>query len=149
VTVISGGAALEAKLAELARKLQRGAVVRVGFLENATYPDGKRVAMIAAIQEFGAPSRGIPPRPFFRNMVAAKSREWPRAVEGLLKSTSYDARLTLERTGAGIAGQLRQSIVDTNDPPLKQATIDRKGSSKPLVDTGHMLNSIDYEVKDL
>jgi hypothetical protein len=33
-----------------------------------------------AVQEFGAPSRNIPPRPFFRNMIARKRNEWPTAV---------------------------------------------------------------------
>ena len=49
--------------------------------------------------------------------------------------------------GEAIAGQLRQSIVDTNSPALAESTIRRKGFSKPLVDTGHMLQSVDYEVK--
>jgi hypothetical protein len=103
--------------------------------------------MIAAIQEFGAPSRGIPPRPFFRNMIKAKSGEWPKAIAALLKANNYDARRTLMLTGEAIAGQLRQSIVDTNSPPLKPATIKRKGFAKPLIDTSVMINSIDYEVK--
>ena len=146
---ISGGQKLEDYLNELARSLRSGAAVKVGFLENATYPDGTKVAMVAAIQDFGAPSVGIPPRPFFRNMVAAKKDEWPRAVAQLLKANNYDARKTLEQAGAAIAGQLRQSIIDTNDPPLSPRTIARKGSRKPLVDTGVLLNSIDYEVEDL
>lgn len=144
---VSGGEKLEAALNAIAKRLKRGAVVKVGFLEKATYPDGTRVALVAAIQDFGAPSVGIPPRPFFRNMVADKKDEWPAAVEGLLKKTDYDVDQTLALMGEGIAGQLRQSIVDTNDPPLKPATIARKGSAKPLVDTGNMLNSVDYEVK--
>ena len=48
--------------------------------------------------------------------------------------------------GQGISGQLKQSIVDTNEPPLAASTIARKGFAKPLVDTGHMLQSVDYEV---
>lgn len=122
------------------------AVVRVGFLSNARYPDGKPVAMIAAIQEYGAPGAGIPPRPFFRNMVADKRGEWPAAIRGLLKSTGNDAVKTLDLTGAAIAGQLRESIINTNSPPLAPSTIARKGFAKPLVDTGHMLQSIDHEV---
>lgn len=122
------------------------AIVRVGFLSKATYPDGKPVAMIAAIQEYGAPGAGIPPRPFFRNMVADKRGEWPAAIRGLLKSTGNDAVKTLDLTGAAIAGQLRESIINTNSPPLAPSTIARKGFAKPLVDTGHMLQSIDHEV---
>jgi len=144
---VSGGAKLEAKLEELARKLKRGAVVKVGFLEGSTYPDGTSVPMVAAIQDFGAPAAGIPPRPFFRNMVADKKAGWPAALEKLLEQTGYDAERALALMGEGIAGQLRQSIIDTNDPPLAPATVKRKGHAQPLIDTGHMLQSVDYEVE--
>lgn len=140
---------------------------------DATYPDGTSVAMVAAILEYGAPGvgqrtqagkirakglsavaeelglqgPGIPPRPFIRNMIAAKSGEWPSAVAELLKANNYDAAKTLAQTGGAIAGQLQQSIVDTNSPPLAAATIERKGFDKPLVETGQMLNSVTYKVR--
>jgi hypothetical protein len=148
MATIRGGKKFEAKLAEMIRLVSRPATLRVGFLENARYPDGTPVAMIAAIQDFGAPSVGIPPRPFFRNMIKNKEGEWPKAIAGVLKANNYDAVKTLEITGAAIAGQLRQSIIDTNSPPLAPSTIRRKGFAKPLVDTGHMLNSVDYEVQE-
>ena len=110
-------------------------------------PDGKPVAMIAAIQDFGAPSRGIPPRPFFRNMVRDKKGEWPKAIAGLLKANDYDAVKVLGITGEAIGGQLRQSIIDTNSPALAPSTVKRKGFSKPLIDTSVMINSIGHEVK--
>lgn len=144
---ISGGDKLVAALEGILKKASNAKEVDVGFLEGATYPDGTSVPMVAAIQEFGAPKVGIPPRPFFRSMIANKSPEWPKAIAGLLKANDYDAQTTLAQTGEAIKGQLQQSIVDTNSPPLAQSTIDRKGSSKPLVDTGHMLSSVDYEVK--
>lgn len=143
-----GGAKLEARLAEIARDLGRGAVLRVGFLENATYPDGKPVAMIAAIQDFGAPAANIPPRPFFRNMIADKQREWPAAIAGLLRTNDLDPARTLDQAGFAIGGQLRQSIIDTNTPPLAPSTIRRKGFDKPLIETSHMINSVDHEVED-
>jgi hypothetical protein len=120
--------------------------VRVGFLEGATYPDGTSVALVAAVQDMGSPAQNIPPRPFFRNVVAAKSGEWPNALRAALAATDDDAEKALGIVGEGIAGQLRQSIVDTNEPPLAPATIARKGFDKPLVDTGHMLQSVDKEV---
>ena len=143
---LRGGRELQRKLRDLAQQVAIPAKLRVGFLANAKYPDGKPVAMIAAIQDFGAPGVGIPPRPFFRNMIAAKQREWPKAIAGLLRANDMDAAKALDFAGAAIAGQLRQSIIDTNAPPLKPATIARKGFAKPLVDTGHMLNSIDHEI---
>jgi hypothetical protein len=144
---ISGGDRLEAALRAMAAKVSNPGTLRVGFLENAKYPDGTPVAMIAAIQDFGAPAAGIPPRPFFRNMIADKKGEWPKAIGDLLKANNYDAKITLDQTGQAIVGQLRQSIIDTNAPPLKPATVRRKGFEKPLIDTGHMIQSVDYEIK--
>jgi len=146
MATMSGGQKLEAALRAMAQKVENPGTLRIGFLENARYPDGKPVAMIAAIQEFGAPARGIPPRPFFRNMISAKSGEWPNAISGLLKANGLDAAKTLAQTGSAIAGQLRQSIVDLWEPPLAESTIRRKGHSKPLIDTGVLINSIDFEV---
>ena len=88
----------------------------------------------------------VPPRPFFRNMISNKRGEWPEAIAKNLKSTGYDVKKTMGLVGSGIAGQLRDSIIATNSPPLAASTIARKGFDKPLVDTGHMLDSVDYEV---
>jgi phage gpG-like protein len=145
---IEGGERLQRALADIGRRIGRRGSLKVGFLENATYPDGTPVAMVAAIHNFGAPSRNIPARPFFSNMVARHSSEWPGEIRAQLKSTNYDARQTMNRMGALIKGELQQSIRDTNEPPLKPATIRRKGFDKPLIDTGHMLNSVAFEYED-
>jgi hypothetical protein len=174
---VKGGDKAAVKIAELGKKLSDANKVRVGFLENAKYADGTPVAMVAAIQEYGAPRARIPPRPFFRNMIADKKGEWPKAFANLLKANDYDARLTLEQGGAAIAGQLRQSIIDLLAPPLSPVTLMLRKmfgnhpeairgrdvaearrrvaagestagvSTKPLVWTGHLLASVDYEVK--
>lgn len=144
---VKGGQEFERRMLEIARMLGGGSSLKVGFLQKATYPDGTPVALIAAIQNYGAPRAGIPPRPFFSNMIKEKSKEWPAAIGNLLTKNDYDAEKVLRLAGEAIAGQLRQSIVDTNEPPLAPSTIARKGFAKPLVDTGNLLNSIDYEVK--
>ena len=61
---ISGGDKLENALQELAHKLGRGGEVKIGYLQNAHYPDGKSVALIGALNEFG--STRAPPRPSLR-----------------------------------------------------------------------------------
>lgn len=137
---------IEGFLAGLASKLKTGDVVRVGFLEGSTYPDGTPTAMVAAIQNFGAPARGIPPRPFFSNMITDKGPHWGDELGKVLKAANYDGALALARMGERIAGQLRESINQTNDPQLSAITVARKGFAKPLIDTGHMWNSIAYEV---
>lgn len=144
---VRGGEGLQARLSEIARNLKKGATLRVGFLEGATYSDGTSVPLVAAVQEFGAPSKGIPPRPFMRNTVAEHQAEWPAAIAANLAANDYDAERTLGQVGAAIAGQIRQSIVDLTEPPLKPATIRRKGFEKPLINSSHMINSIDFEVE--
>ena len=131
----------------MAANLEKVGTLRVGFLSGARYPNGTPVALVASVLNYGAPRAGIPPRPFFSNMVKAKSPEWPAAIAGLLKANNYDTAKVLMLAGEAIKGQLQQSIKDTNAPPLKPATIKRKGFAKPLISTGQMLNSVAYEVK--
>jgi hypothetical protein len=147
MTVLNGGEALERRLAEISKDVRIASTLRVGFLEGATYPDGTSVALVAAVNEFGAPSRNQPPRPFFRNMIAAKSGEWPEAIANLLVANNYNARKTLEIAGEAIKGQLKDSILNGQYAPLTPATIARKGFDTPLIDTSTMINSIDKEVK--
>lgn len=144
---IRGGQKLKEALSILATLANNPATLRVGFLERATYPDGKSVAMVAAIQDFGAPGAGIPPRPFFRNMVAENKGEWPRQLGNLLVQEDFDAEKALGLMGQGIKGQLQQAIADFVGVPLKPATVKRKGNDKQLVDTGNLLNNVDYDVQ--
>ena len=144
----SGGDALERKLAEMAEKLGESKVLRVGFLENATYPDGQQVAMVAAANEFGNPANNQPPRPFFRNMIADNKDTWPDDIGRIAQATGFDGEQTLGLMGEHIKAQLQQSIRELMEPPLSPVTIEKKGFDKPLIDTGHMLNSVDYDIRD-
>jgi hypothetical protein len=138
---------LKAALRQMDRTLKSAHVVRVGFLSGSTYPDGTSTPMVAAVQNYGAPAVGVPPRPFFSNMVAEKKAGWPAAIEAALKATDYDAQKTLELVGEEVKGQLVQAIRDFSGVPLKPRTIKRKGSDKQLIDTAQMIDSVDYEVK--
>lgn len=48
-----GGAKLEEVLRKIEKQATEGGVLRVGFLEGRTYPDGTPVAYIASVQEYG------------------------------------------------------------------------------------------------
>jgi hypothetical protein len=144
---IAGGEGVQRWVATANRRLRRGKLW-VGFQNGATYPDGTPVAMVAAVQDFGSSSQGIPPRPFFRNSVAEHKKEWPRTLAKLLRDEKMDTQRALGVLGEEIAGQIRQSIVDLHDPPLKPATVRRKGFEKPLIDTSLLLHSVTYDVKD-
>lgn len=120
---MSGGEKLEARLKALAEKVSRPATLRVGFLEGARYDDGTPVAMVAAIQNFGAPARGIPPRPFFTNMIKRYRNAWGDTLASLLKANDWDAARALQLMGQGIQFQLVKSIEETFSPPLSSITI--------------------------
>lgn len=149
---IQGGKKLTDYLNALSAKMRAGSV-NVGFLSGIRYPaDATKpsetppyVAQVAFYNEFG--TKHSPPRPFFRSMIAAKSPEWGPATAQAAKASDYDTAKTLELVGTGIKDQLVTSIVNFTSPPLAQSTIDRKGFDKPLIDTGVMQRSVDFEVK--
>jgi hypothetical protein len=152
MAAIKGGQRLEAALAKIAQGVSKPATLSVGFLEGSTASNGDSIPLRAALNEFGHTMPNgtvVPPRPFFRSMLASKSPEWPSAVANLLKTNDYDAEKTLALAGEGIKGQLQSSIAEFNSVPLAQSTIDRKGSEKQLVETGDMLNAVGYAVKKL
>lgn len=170
---VTGGERSIAAIKALVDKLGKASEVRVGFLENATYPDGTPVAMVAALNNFGAPGAGIPPRPFFSNMIADKSPGWGEQFAAVLAASDNDADKALDLMGEGMAGQLREAIVHTNGPAnspvtdlLKQrfpmggqtfadvqqarrdvAAGETAPAGKPLVWTGNLLASVDKEVR--
>lgn len=148
---LSGGDALEKRLKEISRNLEKPSKLRVGFLEGATYPDKNStpVAQVAFWNNFGTGT--APPRPFFSNMVKDKGPGWPDALEQNLKATNYDAQKSMSLMGEGIASQLRDSIIDTNAPPLSPITVMLRGmkaNDQTLVVTGKTVGEAAARVRD-
>lgn len=147
---IQGGSALERHLQEIEKRIGRGAHVRVGFLESATYPskgEGSKalpVATVAFWNEYGTVR--APSRPFFRTMIERKSPRWGVSLGNILRANDYDAERSLALMGEGIRGQLVQSIRDWSEPPNAPYTVKVKGFNKPLVHTALMMRSVDYQV---
>lgn len=140
---LSGGGDMQGYLQGIAKKIQDAGILRVGFLEGATYPDGTSVPEVAAKNEYGA--KGVPMRPYFRTMIKNKKANWAVSIGQVLANNNYDIDKTWQLMGGGIRGQLQQSIRDWVKPPNSAETIERKGFNKPLIDTSHMLNSVDYD----
>lgn len=142
-----GGDKFRQRLTELAKQAAT-AKVRVGIIEQANYEgsDGESVAQVAFWNEYGTAT--IPPRPFFRNTIAEHKDEWPKQAAEMLEANGGDVRQTLELMGDGVKGQIVETIQDFREPPNAAATVKQKGSDKPLIDTGTLWRSIDYEVAD-
>lgn len=117
---LKGADGVRKALEEIAKKMGAGKLA-VGFGEEATYPDGTPVAAVAFWDEFG--HGGTPPRPFFRPMIAAEGKGWPKKMAALAKVYEYDGSKVLAAMGEDIGGALRKSIIDTNSPALSPVTL--------------------------
>lgn len=142
MAVLAGGDKLAKALADIADRMEGS--VNVGFLAGATYPDGTSVAQVAFWNEYGTTK--IPPRPFFRTMIANESPGWGVMMSKAAKHFEYSGTEVLRFMGLKISEQLQQSIVGWQSPPNAPYTIAVKGFNKPLIHTGHMQNSVDFEV---
>ena len=131
--------------AALSKYKEMNASVRVGVLENATYPDGTPVAMVAFWNEYG--TRTSPVRAFFRTTVSENKKNWVLSVQNLMKMHNNPQQV-MGLIGVHMQEQIVQSINTWSDPPNSAYTIAKKGFDKPLVERGIMMRSIKSEVGD-
>lgn len=141
-----------AQIERVLRELQRKEI-RVGVFAERVYDDGTPAAYVAAIQELGHPESGIPARPFLRPTFQqrnAENRELMArgiraAINGRISTTAM-----LDQIGRANAGAVSTTISQITEPPLAPSTIAaKKGATKPLVDTGYLIQSITSEVVDV
>lgn len=107
------------------------------------------VADVATWLHYGT-SR-IEPRPFIAIALerhrAEIQKRFARIARGVLEE-----KLTLDQglglMGETVAGEIKKTIAEGVPPPNKEATIERKGSSTPLIDTGQLRGSVAFQVRD-
>jgi hypothetical protein len=141
----------------LRKQLGRGLNVRVGVLESkgAEVVEGAdiTIAELAAIHELGAPAASIPQRSFIVSTFERLQKELGEIIAHVATDVIAE-KLTLAK-GVGIigawgVGEVKKTItgkLTTGPEPQanKPATIARKGSSTPLIDTGRLLQAISWE----
>lgn len=120
--------------------------LEVGFFKESVYPDGQSVAQVAYANEFG--KKGIPPRPFFRNCYKEKEEYWIKSFNDLLMS-GVGLLSSYKMTGEKIRGDLVMSITKFSNPPNAPSTIKKKGSSNPLIDTGQLRRSVNFQIRSI
>lgn len=121
---------------------------KTGWFETAHYPDGTAVAYVATIHEFGTPR--IPARPFMRPAVADHGGEWIQLLGDGAKASLNGGpapEQVLEMVTLAAAGNVAEKIHAVTSPPLSPVTVARKGSAKPLIDTGQMFQSVTGKVE--
>lgn len=107
-------------------------------------------AELAYIHDNGAPEANIPARPFMRpGIESAKapiSNAMQRGAKAALDGNASAVDQALTRAGIAAQTGIQEKITDGPFAPLKPATIARKGSDKPLIDTGQLRRSINFVV---
>jgi hypothetical protein len=117
---------------------------------NKNPPTPITMAQLASVHEFGSADGTIPERSFMRSAIDKHSKELKR----LTHKAAYNASMghVTKKQALGLicqkmTGWFQDEIEAGVPPPNKPATIARKGSSKTLIDTGQLKNSIDWEIK--
>lgn len=140
-----------AQLQELADKK-----VCVGFqVGKDDYEDGIPLVEVAFCNEFGTLNEDgsvhSPSRPFMRQSVENHVDEITQACGAAAKavgSGQMSAQQALSSIGDMLVGVTQNEIRDGEFEPNAPSTIRKKGSSKPLIDSGHMRQSVHFFIKE-
>jgi hypothetical protein len=110
------------------------------------------IADIAAIQEFGAESVGIPSRSFIRDWSDENEADNKQTLKTLTEATVAgkipDIDTALDQAGAKFAGDVKKRIIAHIPPENAPSTIEQKGTSTPLIgETTQLLSAITWKVE--
>lgn len=134
--------------------------VAVGFVgESAWQPkedeDGPSadvtVVDVATFNEFG--TNRIPARPFVRTTFEMNEKKFVsiiRQIKIQLATGNVAIKDGLSLVGLFAQSEIQKTIgkSDSLFEPNAPSTIEKKGSSKPLIDTGQMRQSVTFEVRN-
>lgn len=114
-----------------------------GSIRNTDQP----LAVIAAIHEFGLGD--MPQRSFLRSAYDENLPMIDKMIQRVANGAVFGlgTNAALNKLGNVVQGMVQRKIVDGPFVPNSPATIKRKKSSKPLIDTGHLRQSIRYVIE--
>lgn len=119
--------------------------VKVGFPEGESEGD----IVDRAIWNHYGTSRGIPARPFLLNAIRKNRRKYRAALKKsapkILRGETT-MKTVVSKLGILSQGDIQKEITELRSPPNAQSTIDQKGSSNPLIDTGEMRGAVTWKV---
>ena len=129
------------------RLRQIKAAVKVGVDDRPHAPSGQPTDEIGTYHEFG--QGNMPERSFLRAWVDEKERDIREKIADLALAQVLDGgpdwRIPF---GQWAVDRIRERIWALIPPPLKIATVLRKGGVTPLVDTMQLVNAILDELEE-
>ena len=101
---------------------------------------------IAAYNELG--TKHIPSRPFLRQTADKAGENIAKFGEQAIRQVTQGgtADTALMQIGNYVKGQVQNEIASGDFVPNAEATIRRKGSETPLIDTGRMRGSVSFYI---
>lgn len=132
-------------IAKIEKGVQGPKAVKVGFPKGKADAD---VVSIAIWNHFGT-SRGIPARPFITLAMFKSRREIRDALRKIAKNTvdtGAPIAAQLPKLGVFGVGKIQDQIASNMPPANAPSTIRQKGSSRTLIDSGRMRQSVTWEV---
>jgi len=127
--------------------------VKAGIVEGTGSVGGVGIAQYGAYNEYGVPGKkkkwDIPPRPFIRGFVENESagiKTKQEQIFNMVTAGKIEAKQAINLLGQFAQDGIKRYVKSGDFEPNAESTIKRKGSSRPLIDTGTLLNSIRYEV---
>jgi hypothetical protein len=133
------------KIIQQALKLD-GKGVKVGIRRGKGSHDGTDMLDIAVYNHFGTAT--IPARPFVSDCAEKNAGQIQEAQKRLVYRV-YQGGLSadgaLAELGAWYVNVQKGHILHGGWTPNAPATVKCKGSNKPLVDTGQLVNTVDWE----
>ena len=122
--------------------------VGVGLYGSGGTPETD-VASRGAVHQLGSSDGRIPRRPFMSQSFDKKAKILYVFGTGLYKeitSGKMSVNTGLSKLGELHVNQIKLGIVNGNFKPLSAYTIAKKKSTKPLIDTSVMMNSVKYKI---
>jgi hypothetical protein len=130
------------------RELTKLGELKAAMVIKGQYPNGRSVAQIAAIQEFG--TARIPARPFVRHALRSVGEVQAvlRAESAAITSKNRKAPTACRRVAQAMAALVVRAIDESPGwaKPNAPETVRRKGSDHPLIDTGLLRRSVHWRV---
>lgn len=151
-TSVSGGDRLGTKLRQIRERLMKNSGVLVGLpAGTGSYEDGAPIAVIGAVHEFGSADGRIPERSFLRVPLRQNAEDFKsvwRAQISKVVEGELSMHQVMSQLGARAVAVSQEAISEGIAPGNAESTKKRKGSSKPLIDTGALRQSITFIVED-
>ncbi len=123
-------------------------IAAVGFPASAqnAYPDGTPVAAVAAQNIFGDPGQNIPARDFMSQARPAIAQHQQKVAEKY-SIAKNQANTLLAALGEMAVSDIKSAIINGSYEPLAEYTLEKRlergnKSQKPLIDTAHMIGSV-------